>query len=401
MDNRRVVTALAAGGLTIPMLTVIAMAWIREPARAQVAASVNRGLTEGKTKSCPLTQAQQEKSVAAWNKLMPVFRHPRCANCHGAIPRALPEAIRVNGRNAAGPAVRHVGVVDMDSTDNNRTCEQCHMDDWGGALGAPKWSDKTDEDICRGMHIVFEENAPGFIDHIVRDGGNTQFIEAAYKGLRGLTEGGRTIYENETGKTIIPEPPPGTHAQLIAQARAWVAAQGGKFVGDKDCGCVVAETGEVYLLSIQLYNLLGAGGAIVVTDSVTMKIRIADTTVTVYALKNFLPSAVPSHVTYPQETVKWVIDPIGHMNIATAVGHLAVDYPSDGVRTLMVEFTHKDTHYPTFETIYKNGGTGREGGQAYQGFPGGSSFQLVDGKTLYEVKNRTGIFRLTLLSSTR
>lgn len=399
MANGRLVTALAAVGLTIPMLTVIAMAWIREPARAQSAASVNRG--SAANKSCPLTQAQQEKSVAAWNKLMPVFRHPRCSNCHGAIPQALPEPILVNNSWVAGPTVRHAGIVDIESTDNSLTCEECHMDGWDGASSAPKWSGKTDETICRGMHINFEGDAPGFIDHIVRDGGNTQFIEAAFKGIRGLTDGGRDIYENETGKTMTAEPPPGTHAQLIAQARAWVAAQGGKFVGDADCGCVIAETGEVYLMSIQLYHNRGAGGAIVVTDSVTMKIRIADTTVTVYALKNFLPSAVPSHVTYPQQTVKWVIDPIGHMNIATAVGHLAIDYPSDGVRTLMVNFTHKDTHYPTFETIYPRGERGREGGQAYQGFPGSSSFELVDGKTTYEKKSRDGIFRLTLLSSTR
>src|SRR4051812_44312160 len=57
--------------------------------------------------SCPLTSAQQKASIAAWQKLMPVFRHPRCINCHGAMPSPLPARIRVGNVYKDGPPVQH------------------------------------------------------------------------------------------------------------------------------------------------------------------------------------------------------------------------------------------------------------------------------------------------------
>lgn len=231
----RFIVRIAMSTLTVLVLAVIAGAWHRwsttVPATTRSVSVVQVG------PSCPLTPAQQLKSVKTFAKMMPVFRHPRCINCHGAI-EVFPQPVTVNGKFVRkGDPVRHAGVVDIDSTDSNRTCEECHMDGW---VTAPfNWTDKSDMDLCRGMHGEFAENAPGFIDHIRRDGGRTQFIEAAFKGLRGLTEGGQTIYQNETGRKLLAERPPGTHAQLLQQAQDWVAAQGGKFVGDPDCGCVV------------------------------------------------------------------------------------------------------------------------------------------------------------------
>ncbi len=35
--------------------------------------------------SCPLPVGEQIKAVKAFSKMMPVFRHPRCENCHGAF----------------------------------------------------------------------------------------------------------------------------------------------------------------------------------------------------------------------------------------------------------------------------------------------------------------------------
>jgi len=164
-------------------------------------AEVQRG------ESCPLSSAQQLNSIKTFVKMMPVFRHPRCINCHGAMPDPL---------NSPASA-RHAGVVEMDSTDNNRTCEECHMNDWGDAARAPDWTDKSDMDLCRGMHVVFEHDAPRFIDHMLRDGGNVAFIEAAFVGKRGLSEGGQTIYEGETGQPFSAAPPPGTHGRLVQQ----------------------------------------------------------------------------------------------------------------------------------------------------------------------------------------
>ncbi len=210
------------------ILAVIALGWGR--GTESVSATPSSG-SAVQGASCPLTPVQELNSIKSFQKMMPVFRHPRCSNCHGGIPRPLPK----NG----APSIRHAGVVDMDSTDDNRTCEECHVEDWGQP-GAPDWSDRTDLDLCRSMHLQFRQDAARFIDHILRDGGDPPgFIKLAFEGKRGLLEGGLTIYEAELGQKLRAEPPPGTHAQLLQQARDWVAAQGGSFVGDPDCGCVV------------------------------------------------------------------------------------------------------------------------------------------------------------------
>ncbi|HSE51196.1 MAG TPA: hypothetical protein VLB00_03355, partial [Gemmatimonadales bacterium] len=218
---------------------VIAIGW--DSGTGTVSATPAGGPVVQSGGSCPLTAAQELNSIKTFLKMMPVFRHPRCLNCHGGIPRPLPEMVRgADGVIRRGPPVRHAGVVDMDTTDDNRTCEECHVDEWGGALGAPTWTDKSDMSLCRGMHVGFPNDAAGFIDHIVRDGGHPPgFITLAFQGKRGLLDAGETIYEAETGRKITAQPPPGTHVQLIQQAKDWVAAQGGQFVGDKDCGCTV------------------------------------------------------------------------------------------------------------------------------------------------------------------
>lgn len=218
---------------------VIAIGW--DSGTGTVSATPAGGPAGQSGGSCPLTAAQELNSIKTFLKMMPVFRHPRCLNCHGGIPSPLPA--RVRGADQvwrSGPPVQHAGVVEMDSSADNRTCEECHVDDWGDARTAPNWSDKSDMTLCRGMHVQFPNDAAAFIDHIIRDGGNPPgFIKLAFQGKRGLLDGGETIYEAETGRKMTAQPPPGTHAQLIQQAKDWVAAQGGQFVGDKDCGCTV------------------------------------------------------------------------------------------------------------------------------------------------------------------
>jgi hypothetical protein len=349
--------------------------------------------------SCPLTIPQQIKSNKAWLAMMPVFRHPRCSNCHGSMPKALPARIYVGGKWQEGATIRHAGVVDMDSTDHPGTCEECHITAWGRALDAPNWADKSDMDLCRGMHIVFDKDAPGFLDHILRDGGRTPFIATAFLGKRGLIDGGITIYETELGRKLVAEPPPGTHGQFVGQARAWVTAQGGKFVGDKDCGCEKPETGEVYLLEIQRYDDRGFRG-IVVTDSASMRIRIEDTTVTVFAITNYPAIAIPQSLTFPQSSVRWIPDPVGLVNIVGAIGSIALDFPAPNTRGLKIDFTHADTHAPLFEQILPRNVRQRFGGEVTGGDPNSVQFDLVPGQKVYNT-GRAGLLvaKLTLVFS--
>ena len=214
--------------------------------------------------------------------------------------------------------MRHAGVVDMDAHDNNNTCEECHTEFWWHGLNAPSWAADSDTDLCRSMKGA---GTPArFIDHIVRDCGGSPFIETAFIGKRGLNEAGETIYEAELKKKLIAAPPPGSHALFVQLARAWVAAQGGKFVGDLDCGCEIAEFGELYQLDVEYKNDTGFQG-IRVTDKVQMKVRIVDETVTVYEITNFASSAAPESLTFPTSSVVWVPAP-GPTNVASATGEL-------------------------------------------------------------------------------
>jgi hypothetical protein len=207
------------------ILLVIAFAWDSETGTASATTAASSAGQAAN--SCPLPPAQQVKAAQAWAKMMPVFRHPRCLNCHGGVPDPLAPAV----------GTLHMGVVEISSKDDKAICEECHEEGW--RLPGHLWTQKDDLEICSDMKTLFSSGQ--FIDHIVRDGGGVPFIEYAFKGMRGLNEGaGEGAYEDKFGAgTLKADPPPGTHAQLVQQAKDWVKAQGGSFVGDSDCGCVL------------------------------------------------------------------------------------------------------------------------------------------------------------------
>ncbi|HEV8598490.1 MAG TPA: hypothetical protein VGQ69_03955, partial [Gemmatimonadales bacterium] len=94
---------------------MVAIAWGR--GTGTVSASTAAGLPLQAGGSCPLTSTQELNSIKTWLKMMPVFRHPRCLNCHGGIPKPLKDF-----------STKHAGVVQMDSSDNAQTCEECHAE---------------------------------------------------------------------------------------------------------------------------------------------------------------------------------------------------------------------------------------------------------------------------------
>ncbi len=179
---------------------------------------------------CPLPVEAQVKSYKAFEKMMPVFRHARCTNCHGGVNPFKPEAVGGHGGGEEDPA------------DGIESCQGCHG-------GLPKWdipgpamffTGKSTEDLCMQVKRS-DRTGASFIDHIQRDHGKVQFIAAGFAGLRALDAATR----NSEG--IVAEPPPGTQADLTQKARDWVAVTGGDFVGDPECGCVVGVKVEIIL----------------------------------------------------------------------------------------------------------------------------------------------------------
>ena len=85
-----------------------------------------------------------------------------------------------------------------------------------------------------------ERTGEKFVNHIVNDEGKTDFNSVSFAGTRGLNALGQDL---AFVQPYAPEPMLGiTHDELIAQAKAWVAAMGGKFQGDKRCGCEPVRT---------------------------------------------------------------------------------------------------------------------------------------------------------------
>ena len=171
--------------------------------------------------SCPLPVGQQVKAVKAFREMWPVFRHPRCLNCHGGVdPFADDKVTRHEGGQ-----MEKAFPVDLEQ------CQACH-DGLPGWMVPPRedllFVGKSDEELCRQMKH-HEKTGNDFVGHIFNDhdATNVQFIAAGFKGDRAL------------GDVAAAEPPPGTQAELTEKARKWVKILGDGYTASPECGCVM------------------------------------------------------------------------------------------------------------------------------------------------------------------
>jgi hypothetical protein len=194
--------------------------------------------------SCPLSVPNQVKAIKAFGAMMPVFRHPRCFNCHGGFDITSDEHEGSDFAKNSGLDPRSLLTV-AQRKELHDACGTCHSNVRGtitrldgtqlaGWLVAPLpmlWNGKSDEQLCLDMKR-FERDGDQFIDHIETDHNEIQFIEAAFHGDRALSPQDLTQYG------IAVEKPPGTQADLVAKARKWVAALDGIWKDPPECGCV-------------------------------------------------------------------------------------------------------------------------------------------------------------------
>ncbi len=182
---------------------------------------------------CPLSENQLKKSMEAFEKMMPTFQHPRCANCHGGV---LP--FQANTNHAGGKFDLALDVDgDVLIKDTFEPCQACHsgLKGWEVPTADMAFVGKESIELCKQMKAM--GNSDNFLDHIARDRGRTQFIATAFEGTRALNEAGKEFYEALNDKKLTAEPPTISHAALIEQSKAWVDALGGEFKGDERCGC--------------------------------------------------------------------------------------------------------------------------------------------------------------------
>ena len=193
---------------------------------------------------CALSDQQEQDVLAAFHAMAPIFKEPRCINCHGAV-----DPFKQGGGHVGG-LMKWVmeKVVDSntgetieqkDGEATMKTCLDCH-----GLL--PKWfladnpqvsfTNKSEEQLCLQMKDRFGDPG-GFVNHMTRDADD--FIPEAFKGTRALNENGQAEYLNNTGKDYVLEPPSITHETLIEHARAWANPIGNQnWSHPLDCGCV-------------------------------------------------------------------------------------------------------------------------------------------------------------------
>lgn len=170
---------------------------------------------------CSLTEEQTQKSIDAFAKLVPLFQHPRCINCHGEV-----NPFDESDSNHEGGS--------FPDRDNAPDCSTsgCHskFPSWFTPPASMFFVGKDAEQLCELMHTSFDKATGNlsFMEHMTHD--EPPFIEVALVGDRAMTP-----------QDLAPDkadPPPGwDHAKVTQLSQAWVDSTGGRFHGNASCGC--------------------------------------------------------------------------------------------------------------------------------------------------------------------
>jgi hypothetical protein len=206
------------------------------------------------SKSCPLTEAQSQKAVAAFGKIAGfVLNEPRCVNCHGGVnPHIEGIGLDPEDANLVASLVKHGGgLVRRDPEDVKKgviphTCTDCHnhmanktdgspTKQWMTAAPFHNFVDKDATTLCRQFKKSLA-SAEQFLGHIKDDNGGNNFAQTAFNGDRGL-DPDQYLDPDNKGSYVPPQPPSITKDVFLKLGQDWINAMGGKFQGDERCGC--------------------------------------------------------------------------------------------------------------------------------------------------------------------
>jgi hypothetical protein len=175
------------------------------------------------------------QAVKVFETMLPVFRHPRCTNCHGGLD--VFDETRHPGASALeeelDPRARlHDSAFKQAFTEQ---CADCHdgLPGWTVPPPGQFFHDRSDEALCKQMKM--SNSSPKlYVGHIENDHEGIQFIAAGFVGDRAVG-----VQELERlGKRV--EQPPGTQADLTNKAQRYVDLLGEKgYSASPDCGCVM------------------------------------------------------------------------------------------------------------------------------------------------------------------
>ena len=219
---RRASTATIAVGLGLAVVCSLIAAAPGSPGTAEVLAAA---IPESNA-ACSLTKPKKLEAVLAWEAMMPVFRHPRCTNCHGGVNPAV--AFLQGG---------HRGGAVTAST----ACDDCHSLLQGWRVPDPilHFTTKTNRELCIFIKRLMPQSPGVFVEHIEFEPGNPHFIKQAFLGDKALNTVGEVTLMDEFGIPAQREPPPGSHARLIQLATDWGRKVGRAWADSPECGCEI------------------------------------------------------------------------------------------------------------------------------------------------------------------
>ena len=145
----------------------------------------------------------------------------------------------------------------------------------------------------------------------------------------------------------------------------------------------IYNTDEVYLLELKVVDGHWRQGMIAI-DSVSMRVKVQDTTVTISNIVNFPSKAIPEKLVVGNSTVIWIPDPTGELNVTKAVGRNAVDFFGANTGLLGFDFSETDVRTPRYHIVTPPNSDQYYGGTPDPGFLLGTSFQTTAGRTYYE-----------------
>src|SRR5919112_2732932 len=212
-----------------PALYTLAFGAVGVAAVAPTSSRTASQLIRSTSFACPVPVGKQVKAVKAFREMLPVFRHPRCFNCHGGVD---PHSENHRGVDQLEEGLTLFG----DRERYLKQCQECH-DGLPGWMVPPRedllFVGKSDEELCLQMKH-HEKTGKEFVAHIFidHDSTNVQFIAAGFKGDRALGQQGLKDYG------LKAESPPGNQADLTAKARKWVDLLGEQgYTASPECGC--------------------------------------------------------------------------------------------------------------------------------------------------------------------
>jgi hypothetical protein len=199
--------------------------------------------------ACGLPAGKQVKAVKAFARMMPVFRHDRCLNCHGKF-NVLSVDEHSGAVNAKESKLDPTELLTLsERIAFHKPCANCHNQIEGEGMRPQKtdtvvisgwmlppppmrWVGKDTEQLCI-LVKGFEENADSFVGHVESDHGEVKFVKAAFEGLRALDSERIELYD------VVAERPPGSKEQLVAQGTEWARLVGDHWKDSPECGCVL------------------------------------------------------------------------------------------------------------------------------------------------------------------